>query len=794
MAKFDIRAHIDRLTPAKEKGKYFCPVCEGHNLSIRQKDGAYNCWDNGCDAAAIARKIAPELYQSKSSRGFASGAAHRKRQKTQKEKDRDTQVNSARVECQVDELIRDIGLGYKTAAEAGVELAAWCKENGCDCFTAKKLLQERLIREQQDKEKQASPPLAELGEAIDNLVAQDLDGSELTIRLQGLSEEFRKPPQSVEKLFYQKRREQEVTEAARSVAADLKELNQTQQSRLPIRAGLHGDGGRLAEQLIKTAEAMPTAPEFLATTLIPVLASRIGTSHSLAIHASAGYVVRPIFRTLVVAETGRKKTPAQKAIISALTELERRYNEIYQQALENYERELEAWKPGTDTPKPKPPIRRRYVSTDDTLAARIKSHGENPRGLLLYRDEGSAFIAERGRFSSGKGDGGETEADLSEFNGGMLSRDRKVDGSIFLAKTGISRTGAIQYAKIERLMGDHRDDCGEWARYLVCAADAPLAYIDLLTDTGDTGLKKSLIDLVQWLDELPEADYLLSHGAKLAFMQYQRLLIDRLEATDHPSLKAALPKFETYFGRFILLLHVVNGVLAGDKPAPVVDAHTVELACQWTEYYFGQFKLLMAVNSPQQELTGDLLQLQTYLKRKPGRDIRQIVQAKLFDASNDKSKKGTSYIRSLLSTLTEQGYVKEADGKYAPASDEMGHPDPSPQASPAEPLFPQESQASQPAAPSEPCKIAQSTSKLDIGIPTSSPAAPSEPVEIAVDTPVTIAYPPNTSPPLEGPPPGAIGFVSGVSGGAAAVCVGEKFYRNIPIDWLCPTAPAPVTN
>ena len=55
-------------------------------------------------------------------------------------------------------------------------------------------------------------------------------------------------------------------------------------------------------------------------------------------------------------------------------------------------------------PRPQKPKRKRYFSNDDTLAARIQIHAENPKGFLLYRDEASAFITERGRFSSGKGD------------------------------------------------------------------------------------------------------------------------------------------------------------------------------------------------------------------------------------------------------------------------------------------------------------------------------------------------------------------------------------------------------
>lgn len=54
---FNILEHINKLTPAKEKGRYICPVCDGNNLTV-SKDGAYQCW-NGCDCKDIREAIAP---------------------------------------------------------------------------------------------------------------------------------------------------------------------------------------------------------------------------------------------------------------------------------------------------------------------------------------------------------------------------------------------------------------------------------------------------------------------------------------------------------------------------------------------------------------------------------------------------------------------------------------------------------------------------------------------------------------------------------------------------------------
>lgn len=55
---FDIRDYLERLeSNPKESGKFFCPACGGHNLSINLQTGAYNCWsDDTEDHRALIRE------------------------------------------------------------------------------------------------------------------------------------------------------------------------------------------------------------------------------------------------------------------------------------------------------------------------------------------------------------------------------------------------------------------------------------------------------------------------------------------------------------------------------------------------------------------------------------------------------------------------------------------------------------------------------------------------------------------------------------------------------------------
>ncbi|MEG4409060.1 AAA family ATPase [Microcoleus sp. MON2_D5] len=57
--KFDIRDHLDRLSPGNGKDKYVCPVCDGRNLQIESETGKYHCFTSDCENKAIREAIKP---------------------------------------------------------------------------------------------------------------------------------------------------------------------------------------------------------------------------------------------------------------------------------------------------------------------------------------------------------------------------------------------------------------------------------------------------------------------------------------------------------------------------------------------------------------------------------------------------------------------------------------------------------------------------------------------------------------------------------------------------------------
>jgi len=446
---------------------------------------------------------------------------------------------------------------------------------------------------------------------------------------------------------------------------DLPTLWQVKHQRLQLSDYLWGDNGHLAAQLTAIAAAMPTAPEFLLTTLIAAAGSRLGAGTQIAIKPSAGYIQPAIYRALIVATTGCKKTPTQSIILKPLEVLEAEAFTEWQTAQTAYQRALDIYRARSKHAEalgewPLPPApRKRYLVGDSTIDARGRIHQENPRGFLIYQDEGSAHFTHRNRSRSGLRS--DIEVELAEFNGGPLTRDRKFE-SLFVGHSAISRTGTIQWETLASLMKHHDDTTGEWARWLFCAAPAPPAKIDLLSTEADMAFKEQvcLKKLYQTLERIEPQSYQLSQSAKAVFQTIQHRLIDWMQEENHPGLKAAYPKFESYLARLALWLHVVNGALGEKCPAAIVSDATMSRAGQLTEYFVGQLRLIYAHNSPQQQLTGTLLRMQAFAETK-GRPI-ETREFKMGVWSLRKC--SPAEIKTHLSTLVQAGYGSWVNGKY----------------------------------------------------------------------------------------------------------------------------------
>jgi hypothetical protein len=388
----------------------------------------------------------------------------------------------------------------------------------------------------------------------------------------------------------------EVIEAVKSFQGTLKSCRK----RLDIRRYLEP---ALAEPLLAQATAMPTAPEYLFNTLLATSGSRIGTTARIVINPEGGYTQPCIFWTANVAHSGQAKTPPQQVVLKPLEEMEASSKQLHDIQLEDYEQDKDS--------DSKPPVRQRRLLNNVTTSTKIRIHQENPRGLLEYLDELVADYQRLNQYKSGKGD--DLQLELSFWNGSGSNYDRH-DVRLFLKRTAFSKTGTYQWDTLARLMADDVNfiASGYSARFLYCSIlDAPARYLDLLSFRRADTLKEKLQWLYGELEKLPEADYLLSHEAKVLFQGWNHTLVNAEIEEVHFGLSLVYAKIESYTARIALWLHLVNALLRGEKPEPVIAGETMQHAIEIASFYLWQHKLIHAHNAPNRQLEGIFLKVQT---------------------------------------------------------------------------------------------------------------------------------------------------------------------------------------
>jgi hypothetical protein len=456
----------------------------------------------------------------------------------------------------------------------------------------------------QDSPNNGQPPKnkIDLLHAVKKLLANFPQESLRHIALMELARNSGYPYREIEFLARIVQREEDIDEETALAIVSLSTHLNLHQQRLDISKYLEKN---FADKMIAAALAMPTAQEYLFNTLLSAVASRGGTGLRVVANPSGGYVQPLIFWTGNVAHSGQAKTPPQQIIINPLFDLEEEAEEKFATELHEYK------KSSSDT---KPPTRKRYVLSNTTLPTKIRIHGENKRGMLEYNDELASDYRRLNQYKKGQGDDKENE--LSFFNGSPINYDRS-DARLFLKRTGLSKTGSIQWDTLAQLMKDPGFiESGYMARFLFCSiGEAPSRYLDLFNENDAVQkLQESLLELYQNMEQLPEQDYFLCHDAKVLFQAWNHTLVDATKRESNFGFSLVYAKIEAYTLRLALWLHLVNSLERGEKPDLVIDGVTMKHAIEIASFYLGQQKLIWAHNDGHNQLEGMLLKIHTGAK------------------------------------------------------------------------------------------------------------------------------------------------------------------------------------
>ncbi len=328
----------------------------------------------------------------------------------------------------------------------------------------------------------------------------------------------------------------------------------------------------------ENAAAIGCDPTMIALPALAVVASAIGTSRRIQLKTS--WSEPAVLWAAVVAQSGTLKSPALETVLKPVYRCQTEALREHAEAMDDYERELhrfdvelKQWKSkgckdGSDPPrKPESPPAVRFVCCDATVEALAVLLQDNPRGILLARDELAGWLGSFNAYKRARV-GGDAAHWLEMHRAGALLVDRKTGDrkTIHVPRAAVSICGTVQPGTLRRMLGREHVENGLAARLLLVMPPEQLkhwtdATASPKTIDGFAGLLDKLRVLqhnVSADGESEPVDVPLSPDGKTAWIEWYNRFAGRQRETRDPDLRAALAKLEGGAARLALCFHLIR--------------------------------------------------------------------------------------------------------------------------------------------------------------------------------------------------------------------------------------------
>lgn len=352
----------------------------------------------------------------------------------------------------------------------------------------------------------------------------------------------------------------------------------------------------LADFVRLSSKAISCDESYIALPMLSTIAASIGNS--------VRFQVRPdweepaIVWTGIVGPPGDRKTPAIAVATEPLLQIENQLLAAYDSGQAErdrqqltYEADLKAWKQQAAKGKVNgpPPLQVEAAAeprlwADDTTIEGLAMllHG-NPRGLLLRKDELTAWLRS---FTEYKKAGGDLQRWLSIHNTSAVAIDRKGSDAIRLWRPNVSITGGIQPALLEGFFGGEHVEAGLMQRFLF---SFPPSLPGKLARQGiGSGAKRQYEALLRRLQQVPyeetSANISLSEDAWDAFRGWH----DFLEQEFKPSTEGLLREVAS---KLVATAVRLGGIMqcANDPNAMEIEASSMRLGITLARWFLDEW-------------------------------------------------------------------------------------------------------------------------------------------------------------------------------------------------------------
>lgn len=332
--------------------------------------------------------------------------------------------------------------------------------------------------------------------------------------------------------------------------------------------------------------------DFTAASFLTVFAAAMGNTWS--VRFMTGWVSRPIIYMVLVGSPSCGKTPPLQQAVTPLLKLDGEYDHIYCKEMAAYRR----WERMSARQREKQslpeemnlPQRKCHVVVDSTVEALIGALRDNPKGVLIYKDEIDSLLSNFNRYN-----GSDEGYFLSLFSGTPFKYSRKSNNEhIFLSNPYCSIIGSTQPGRLSEQFGGKRMMSGFSSRFLKVYPE-----IREMPSWNDTAMPDGILE--EWERiirkvaginpptcqegkansiELP-----FSLAAKRRVIRWKDEINNKIYSdSESDAVRALCGKLETYLIRFCLIIQIMRGV-CGESDMEGIDPGTAENAIMLTEYF-----------------------------------------------------------------------------------------------------------------------------------------------------------------------------------------------------------------
>jgi hypothetical protein len=436
----------------------------------------------------------------------------------------------------------------------------------------------------------------------------------------------------------------------------------------------------VGEYVRQAAVALGCDPAFVVLPALAVVASAIGNTRTIRLKRD--WHEPSVVWSLIVGDSGTLKSPAYQKAVGHLFRLQKRLLAEYRAAMAKYEEALAAYQAaakkrrdeGADPGEPpEQPVYRRVVLSDITIQKVAEVLEDNPRGVLVGRDELAGWLGSFRQYK-GKSEGSDLPNWLEMYRAGTVIVDRKTGDRrhYFVERAAVSITGGIQPGVLVRAFTPEFLESGGGARIVMAMPPKrPKRWSEVEVTPEVEEAYHTALDKLLALNfghngkgEPVPHELNLSKEARAAWIAFVNSWGEEQAAVEG-ELAAAFSKLEAYAARFALLHHVVGRVARGEDDLAPVGRESIEAGvtlCRWCAYEARRIYSTLTETVPQR----DTRRLVEFIQSRGNR-----ITARQLQRSNNRKYPISDDADAALASLVQAGL---AEWQPSPSSEEGGRP------------------------------------------------------------------------------------------------------------------------